>query len=61
MYSTMEPLPFSLVCKLCDAGQGICCEHEAIAEGWTEITLAEDLPQANYLGVCPDCYEQWNK
>ncbi len=48
-------LPFSLVCSDCDAGEGIATEEEAMDEGWTEIEPAAQLPQANYLGICPDC------
>lgn len=48
-------LPFSLVCSDCDAGKGIATEEEAMDEGWTEIEPAPQLPQANYLGICPDC------
>lgn len=49
-----EPL-FSLVCRECDAGQGLTSEEEAIAEGWNEIEMALALPQANFCGLCPDC------
>jgi hypothetical protein len=49
-----EP-PFSLVCYECDAGEGIASEEEAMAEGWTEIEFARHLPQANFIGMCPDC------
>lgn len=51
-----EPV-FSLICQHCDAGQGITTEELAIAEGWSEIEPAFDLPQANYSGICPDCRE----
>ncbi|MDB5346022.1 MAG: hypothetical protein JWP89_4399 [Schlesneria sp.] len=46
---------FSLVCRYCDAGEGIATEEDAIGEGWSEIEPAFALPQANYCGVCPDC------
>lgn len=52
-----EPV-FSLVCRYCDAGEGIETEEEAIGEGWTEIELALALPQANFCGLCPDCCQQ---
>lgn len=47
--------PFSLICTYCDAGMEIATEQEAIAQGWTGIEHAPDLPNANYLGICPDC------
>ena len=46
---------FSLICRECEAGQGITSEEEAIAQGWTEIEMALALPQANFCGLCPDC------
>ncbi len=46
---------FTLVCQYCDAGGHIQNEAQAIAEGWSDIEPAFDLPQANYCGVCPDC------
>lgn len=49
-----EPV-FSLICQHCDAGQGITTEELAIAEGWSEIEPAFDLPKANHSGICPDC------
>ncbi|WP_254508990.1 hypothetical protein [Anatilimnocola floriformis] len=50
------PAPaFSLVCRYCDAGDGLATEAAAIAEGWSEIELALALPMANYCGLCPDC------
>jgi hypothetical protein len=55
-------VPFSLVCSECDAGTNIESNDQAIAEGWTEIDYAPDLPMANFVGLCPDCremYEHW--
>ncbi len=49
-----EPF-FSLVCRHCDAGEGIESEEQAIAEGWSEIEPAYALSQANYCGLCPTC------
>jgi hypothetical protein len=46
---------FSLVCEVCDAGSNITCHEQAIAEGWTDIIYAPDLPMANFVGLCPDC------
>jgi hypothetical protein len=46
---------FSLVCRHCDAGDGIDTEEQAIGEGWSEIEPAFALAQANYCGLCPDC------
>lgn len=51
-------VPFSLVCRECDAGMGIESNGQAVADGWTEIDYAPDLPMANYVGLCPDCREQ---
>lgn len=48
-------VPFSLVCRHCDAGEGIETEEQAISDGWTEIRPALALPQANFGGLCPDC------
>ncbi len=53
--------PFSLVCLECDAGMHIESHAQAIAEGWTDIDYAPDLPMANYLGLCPDCREAFEK
>ena len=48
-------VPFSLVCLNCDAGSHLESEEEALAEGWTDIEFAPDLPMANWLGLCPIC------
>lgn len=48
-------VPFTLVCINCDAGDHLNSEQEALAEGWTDIEFAPDLPMANWLGLCPDC------
>ena len=48
-------IPFSLVCNYCDDGQHLHSRLQAEAEGWTDIEEATDLPQANYIGVCPVC------
>jgi hypothetical protein len=50
--------PFTLVCRECDAGMGIESHDQAVADGWTAIDYAPDLPMANYVGLCPDCCEQ---
>jgi hypothetical protein len=52
-------VPFSLVCRECDAGMDIKDHAQAAANGWTEIDYAPDLPMANYVGLCPDCREQF--
>ena len=52
-------VPFSLVCYECDAGMYIESHGQATAEGWMEIDYAPDLPMANYIGLCPDCREQY--
>jgi hypothetical protein len=48
-------IPFSLICTECDAGMEIRSYEQAVAEGWTNIEYAPDLPMANYLGLCPEC------
>ena len=52
-------VPFSLVCCECDAGTHIKSNDQAVAEGWTEIDYAPDLPMANFVGLCPECREQY--
>lgn len=52
-------VPFSLVCSECDAGMNMGSYDQALAEGWAEIDCAPDLPMANYVGLCPDCREQF--
>jgi hypothetical protein len=32
---------------------------QAMAEGWTGIDYAPDLPMANFVGLCPDCREKF--
>lgn len=65
MYSLQHDaadVPFSLVCSECDAGMNIDSHDQGAAEGWTDINYAPDLPMANYVGLCPDCreaYERW--
>lgn len=54
---TFKDVPFTLTCAECDAGTGIGSHEQAVAEGWTEITYAPDLPMANYVGLCPECLE----
>lgn len=51
-------VPFSLVCMDCDAGMEIGSYAEAVAQGWTDICFAADLPMANYVGLCPACRRQ---
>jgi hypothetical protein len=46
---------FSLVRSDCDAGMDIRSSDQALAEGWTNIQFAPDLPMANYLELCPEC------
>ena len=53
--SDSAAVPFSLVCSECDAGTNIVSHDQAIAEGWTEIDYAPDLPMANFIGLCPEC------
>lgn len=50
---------FSLVCSECDAGMDIESNDQAMAEGWTGIDYAPDLPMANFVGLCPDCREKF--
>lgn len=50
--------PFSLTCVSCDTGGDIDTPEQAIAEGWTEIVEAIDLPMANYCGWCPECRQE---
>jgi hypothetical protein len=54
-------VPFSLVCSECDAGMNIESHDQAMAEGWTEIDYAPDLPMANFIGLCPDCRETFGR
>jgi hypothetical protein len=35
--------------------------EQAMAEGWSDIDYAPDLPMANYLGLCPDCREEFER
>lgn len=61
-HPTAADIPFTLVCYECDAGDGIDSHAQAVAEGWTSIDYAPDLPMANYVGLCPDCreaFERW--
>lgn len=51
---------FTLVCEDCDAGQEIGAEVEAVIAGWTRLEFAPDLPQANFVGLCPACRRRWN-
>ncbi len=51
----LAEVPFSLVCETCDAGMEIESYEQAVAEGWTGIEYDPDLPQANFVGLCPDC------
>jgi hypothetical protein len=56
-------VPFTLVCRDCDAGMCIESQDQAVAEGWAEIDYAPDLPMANFVGLCPDCqeaFEHWS-
>lgn len=50
-----DNVPFSLVCSECDAGMHLDSKEEALADGWTEIEFAPDLPMANFIGLCPVC------
>jgi hypothetical protein len=55
-------VPFSLVCSDCDAGMEIRKYDQALAEGWTNVDYAPDLPMANFIGLCPECreyFEHW--
>ena len=53
--SISRDVPFSLTCAHCDAGMEIGTYEEAVAQGWSEITYAPDLPMANFVGLCPVC------
>lgn len=59
MKSTKIDVPFTLTCTECDAGMNIESEPQALAEGWTDIDYAPELPMANYSGLCPDCQEKY--
>ena len=48
-------MPFSLTCRTCDAGSSVDTPTEASLAGWDRIEPARDLPQANYIGDCPEC------
>jgi hypothetical protein len=37
-------VPFSIVCRECDDGMHIESHDQAVAEGWTDIQYARDLP-----------------
>ncbi len=50
--------PFSLVCIHCDAGMEIGSYEEALAQSWTEVSYAPDLPMANFIGLCPACRQE---
>jgi hypothetical protein len=56
-----DDVPFSLVCSECDAGMEIETYDQALAEGWTDIDYAPDLPMANFIGLCPNCREQYGQ
>lgn len=51
----VDEIPFTLVCRNCDAGTEIESQAQAVADGWTDIEYAPELPMANYVGCCPDC------
>lgn len=53
----VDAIPFSLVCVDCDAGMDMPNLAAALAAGWQAIELCPDLPQANYLGLCPECVD----
>jgi uncharacterized protein (UPF0264 family) len=57
--------PFTLVCADCDAGCDVASFDQALADGWSRIEFAPDLPMANYVGLCPACREErlatWGK
>ena len=49
----------SLACIECDARTQLPdCGH-ALAEGWSEIDYAPNVPNANCIGLCPDCREKF--
>lgn len=60
MLTHFAPLgtPFTLRCILCDAGDGLDSEAEAIAAGWRDIDYDDGLSW-NFLGTCPDCAPAW--
>jgi hypothetical protein len=59
--SNATDAPFSLVCRDCDAGMNITSHDHAVAEGWTEIDYAPELPMANFVGLCPECLEHFGR
>ena len=56
----LAEVPFSLVCETCDAGMEIETYEQALGDGWTDIQFTPDLPQANFVGLCPECSREWN-
>jgi hypothetical protein len=54
-------VPFSLVCSECDAGSHIESYEHATAEGWSNIDYAPSLQMANYIGLCPECREEFKR
>jgi hypothetical protein len=57
--SSNNHVPFTLVCRECDAGMDIASEQAAYAAGWTDIDYFPGLPMANFAGLCPECQERF--
>jgi hypothetical protein len=55
--ASQSEVPFSLTCVDCDLGDGIDTREQATLAGWHEIRR-EDGGSYNYLGWCPECWEE---
>lgn len=53
-----QPLPFSLSCNHCSAGDGIDSIEQATALGWSSIEEDADGMSWDYLGLCPECLKE---
>ena len=52
---------FTLICCQCDAGMEITSYDQAVAAGWSAIDYAPELSMANFIGVCLDCLESFER
>ena len=53
-----ELVPFSVICAECDAGDEIHTRGEADRAGWSEVVFTPELPNTNYVGLCPTCRDR---
>lgn len=51
--------PFLLVCRECGAEANDESHDQAMVEGWTEIDYSPHMLAANFIGLCPECREQF--